>query len=359
MNQPVDLGKAHLRVARPTDNLAAVVRFYRDGLGMEVLSEFKGHDGFDGVMLGLPGAAYHLEFTHKRGHVVGRAPTSENLLVIYLPDPAAWRAAVARLARAGHYAVGSFNPYWDEHGRTFEDPDGYRVVLQNRDWDFGPPPPPALLGGSEFDSCLKDVVDSCIQRANKAERSAEDSYEHKQGDRPVDLILELLWHDNSGAVANFVASRVNTMDVGVRWAILCDAAEMVDRHIAPLVVHLFAATMQEFQWDGSGWLQDIPGTPSIPKDVAGDTLIPILMVIDTWGEPEVRDLVPLLTSDDQGVRRAAWVILRVVDSMWHAPMVQAGVSAGLSSADTVVRSHATYIAEEPERQRERMRRLPP
>jgi hypothetical protein len=44
-----DLGPAHLRVARPTDDLEAVVRFYHDGLGLEVLFEFKDHDGFDGV----------------------------------------------------------------------------------------------------------------------------------------------------------------------------------------------------------------------------------------------------------------------------------------------------------------------
>jgi len=57
----------HLRVARPTDNLVAVVKFYRDGLGFEVLYEFKDHDGFDGVMLGGKGAAYHLEFTSRMG----------------------------------------------------------------------------------------------------------------------------------------------------------------------------------------------------------------------------------------------------------------------------------------------------
>jgi catechol 2,3-dioxygenase-like lactoylglutathione lyase family enzyme len=357
MNQPADLGKAHLRVARPTDNLAAVVKFYRDGLGMKVLGEFQDHDGFDGVMLGLAGAAYHLEFTHKRGHATGRAPTEENLLVFYLPDPAAWRVVAARLARAGHNAVGSFNPYWDEHGCTFEDPDGYRVVLQNSRWDNGLPL--AAPGDAQIDDCLKAVVDSCIQRANKAERSAEDSYEHQQGDRPVDLILELLWHDRSGAVANLLTSRVNKIDSGVRWALMRDAVEMVDRHVAPLVVHLFAAAMQELQWDGRGWLQDIPDTPSTPKDVASDMLIPTLMVIDDWGEPEVRDLVPLLNCDDQPVRRAAWVALRIINSMWHAPMVQAAVSAGLSSTDSVVRGHATYIAEEPKRRRERMRRLSP
>jgi len=129
-----DLSRAHLRVARPTDDLAAVVRFYRDGLGFEVLSEFRGHDGFDGVMLGRKAAAYHLEFTHKSGHAAGRAPTADNLLVFYLPDEAAWVAAVSRMRAAGYEPVPAFNPYWDRAGRTFEDPDGYRVVLQNAPW---------------------------------------------------------------------------------------------------------------------------------------------------------------------------------------------------------------------------------
>ena len=134
MSEPVDLGRAHLRVARPTDDLGAVVKFYRDGLGFEVLSEFRDHDGFDGVMLGRPGAPYHLEFTRRAGHTAGRAPSGEHLLVFYLPDEAEWRAAVARLERAGYTLVAADHPYWDRRGRTFEDPDGYRVVLQNAGW---------------------------------------------------------------------------------------------------------------------------------------------------------------------------------------------------------------------------------
>jgi catechol 2,3-dioxygenase-like lactoylglutathione lyase family enzyme len=134
MDKSAALGKAHLRVARPTDDLAAVVRFYRDGLGFDVLYEFEGHDGFDGAMLGRKGAAYHLEFTRKAGHQAGRAPTEDHLLVFYLPDEAEWEAAVARLEEAGYGPVRAFNPYWDRDGRTFEDPDGYRVVLQNAGW---------------------------------------------------------------------------------------------------------------------------------------------------------------------------------------------------------------------------------
>ena len=111
-----------------------MLRFYRDGLGLELLYRFEDHDGFDGLMLGRAGAPYHFEFTRARGHVAGRAPTEDNLLVFYLPDSAEWRAAVARMRAAGFGPVPSFNPYWDRDGCTFEDPDGYRIVLQKAAW---------------------------------------------------------------------------------------------------------------------------------------------------------------------------------------------------------------------------------
>jgi catechol 2,3-dioxygenase-like lactoylglutathione lyase family enzyme len=120
-----------LRVARPTDDLEAVTRFYRDGLGLEVIDSFADHAGFDGVMLGHVGGAYHLEFTHQHGHSVGRAPTPDNLLVFYLPDRIEWEQAVQRMIDRGYSPTPSYNPYWDVNGKTFEDPDGYRVVLQN------------------------------------------------------------------------------------------------------------------------------------------------------------------------------------------------------------------------------------
>ena len=128
----------HFRVARPTDDLAAVVLFYRVGLGFEILGGFENHNDFSGIMLGHKDLGYHLEFTQKNGHEVGRAPTEDNLLVFYLPDPDAWQSAVQRMEESGYCAVPSFNPYWDVHGKTFEDPDGYRVVLQNTSWPVNP-----------------------------------------------------------------------------------------------------------------------------------------------------------------------------------------------------------------------------
>jgi hypothetical protein len=39
------------------------------------------------------------------------------------------------MVEAGYRPVPSNNPYWDQNGKTFEDPDGYRVVLTNQSWD--------------------------------------------------------------------------------------------------------------------------------------------------------------------------------------------------------------------------------
>jgi catechol 2,3-dioxygenase-like lactoylglutathione lyase family enzyme len=142
MDDSNGLHTAHLRVARPTDDLEPLVKFYRDGLGFDVVGGFQDHDGFDGVMLGHPGAGYHLEFTRRAGHQAGRAPTRENLLVFYLPDAETWRSAVARMERLGYSPVPSENPYWDVRGKTFEDPDGYRLVLENAGWSNARESPP-------------------------------------------------------------------------------------------------------------------------------------------------------------------------------------------------------------------------
>lgn len=123
-----------LRIARPTDQLDAVAAFYRDGLGLLELASFRDHASFDGVILGFPGAPWHLELTHAHGHTVGLAPNSDHLLTFYFPEETARAAAIARLEAAGHAPVKSFNPYWDDHGTSFEDPDGYRVVLHRGAW---------------------------------------------------------------------------------------------------------------------------------------------------------------------------------------------------------------------------------
>jgi catechol 2,3-dioxygenase-like lactoylglutathione lyase family enzyme len=121
---------AQVRIARPTDRLADVERFYVEHIGLPVLHRFQNHAGYDGVMIGLPGIDHHLEFT---SHVNGRpcpAPSRDNLLVLYFHDDAAMHDVADRLKAAGHDSVVPENPYWTTIGAlTFEDPDRWRVVL--------------------------------------------------------------------------------------------------------------------------------------------------------------------------------------------------------------------------------------
>jgi len=124
-----------VRIARPTDNLAEISKMYVDGLGFKLLGSFEGHNGFDGAIIGHEEHLYHLEFTHHQNTTVGRAPTQDNLLVFYLPDESEWNECCQSMLAAGFIEVTSYNDYWDVVGKTFEDVDGYRVVMQNRPWN--------------------------------------------------------------------------------------------------------------------------------------------------------------------------------------------------------------------------------
>src|SRR5512146_1527048 len=132
----------HVRIARPTDQLDEVVRFYRDGLGLPEIGRFDGHAGYRGVLVGLPGTRYHLEFTQHDDGSPGPAPSRDNLLVLYFDDPAQAEQAAARLAALGHPLVEAENPYWTDNGAvTVEDPDHWRIVFMPRPFADGAEPP--------------------------------------------------------------------------------------------------------------------------------------------------------------------------------------------------------------------------
>lgn len=123
-----------LRVARPSSDLDRATRFYTQALGLELLAAFVDHARIDGVILGHPSWPYHLELTRRRDEPLVPCPTDEDLLVFYLPDRSHWKAVAQRVRDFGASSVPSSNPYWNERGITFEDPDGYRVVLENAAW---------------------------------------------------------------------------------------------------------------------------------------------------------------------------------------------------------------------------------
>jgi GNAT superfamily N-acetyltransferase/catechol 2,3-dioxygenase-like lactoylglutathione lyase family enzyme len=120
-----------LRIARNTERLDEVVAFYRDGLGLTEISGFRDHDGNDGVFLEVPGTNTHLEFTTGGGHGAP-SPHPESLVVLYLGNAEAVRIVATYL---GVDPIAPANPYWAEHGMTFQDPDGFQVVLVPERWE--------------------------------------------------------------------------------------------------------------------------------------------------------------------------------------------------------------------------------
>ncbi|MEL5958323.1 VOC family protein [Streptomyces sp. CLV115] len=129
-------GQTHIRIARPSRDLAAAERFWADGLGLDVLyrADAEREPGtHDLLMLGRPDAPWHLELVHGGDHPTDPRPTDEDLLVLYLDGPVP-EEMVDRLEEHGGRRVLSPNPYWNEWGVTVEDPDGYRLVLCRRGW---------------------------------------------------------------------------------------------------------------------------------------------------------------------------------------------------------------------------------
>jgi catechol 2,3-dioxygenase-like lactoylglutathione lyase family enzyme len=120
-----------LRVARHTERLEEAVAFYRDGIGFNEVGGFRDHDGYSGVFLALPGTGAHPELTAGGAHGAPK-PHPESLLVLYFGDDEAVHSVAARL---GVDPVTPANPHWAAHGMTFEDPDGFRVVLVPERWE--------------------------------------------------------------------------------------------------------------------------------------------------------------------------------------------------------------------------------
>lgn len=249
--------RRHVRIARPVSDLARSTAIYRDGLGIDVLGRFDDHDGFDGAMLGPAEGDWHVELTHCRTHPVHPQPTPEDLLVLYLPDAGDWRSACDRMLAAGFVAAPSFNPYWDRRGRTFEDPDGYRVVIQNAPWrDRASAPSPSAAGAGAPVEIRPGYVPGCIGRIAQLHASwysanagfgvyFESKVARELGEfceRCVDGRDGLWLATRSGTIEGSIAidgSRAAADGAHLRWFVVSDALrgrgvgnELIDRSIA-------------------------------------------------------------------------------------------------------------------------------
>ncbi len=116
------------RVARHTTNLNRIIDFYGRVLGLKVLADFKGHQNYDGVFLGMPGGDWHLEFTVS-DTPPAHSPDDDDLLVFYAENVAGFNIIKEKFIAEKIRPVIPRNPYWAKNGITFEDPDGFRIVI--------------------------------------------------------------------------------------------------------------------------------------------------------------------------------------------------------------------------------------
>lgn len=117
-----------LRIARHTTDLNRIIDFYGRIMGLKILGEFREHQGYSGVFMGLPGADWHLEFTVSDSPPIHH-PDKDDLLVIYASSLDEFASLKKRFLSNKVKHVTPQNPFWEKNGLTFEDPDGYRVVI--------------------------------------------------------------------------------------------------------------------------------------------------------------------------------------------------------------------------------------
>jgi catechol 2,3-dioxygenase-like lactoylglutathione lyase family enzyme len=117
-----------VRIARHTKDLNRIIDFYGRVLGLKVLGEFKNHDNYSGVFLGPPQGSWHLEFTVSDA-IPDHRSDEDDLLVFYAESIVEFNAIKEKFITERIKHVKPRNPYWEKNGITFEDPDGFRIVI--------------------------------------------------------------------------------------------------------------------------------------------------------------------------------------------------------------------------------------
>lgn len=118
----------HLRVARHTNQLDKLKAFYTSILKLQVLGDFKNHEGYDGVFLGWSHVNWHLEFTSTH-ETVNHTFDDDDLLVFYPETQEAYFEICQLVKKHQLPLLKPKNPYWEENGILFKDPDGYLIVV--------------------------------------------------------------------------------------------------------------------------------------------------------------------------------------------------------------------------------------
>lgn len=119
-----------LRVARHTSNLDEIEDFYVNILGFERLGGFQNHNNYDGVFIGKSGLDWHFEFTQSKENAK-HTFDEDDVTVLYPATILEYDVFLNRLIDSNISILPSKNPFWNENGKMFLDPDGFRIVVSD------------------------------------------------------------------------------------------------------------------------------------------------------------------------------------------------------------------------------------
>ncbi|OOV13198.1 VOC family protein [Flavobacterium sp. LM4] len=117
-----------LRVARHTNDLKKIEDFYINILGFQKLGGFQKHNNYDGIFIGKPDLDWQFEFTQsqtKANHIFDE----DDIIVLYPDTIAKYNSLLENLLKNNIQKITAMNPYWNENGQMYLDPDGYRIVV--------------------------------------------------------------------------------------------------------------------------------------------------------------------------------------------------------------------------------------
>ncbi|WP_342646704.1 VOC family protein [Mucilaginibacter sp. CSA2-8R] len=117
-----------LRIARHTQHLQNIINFYVDVMGLQILGKFNDHNGYNGIFLGLSEHDWHLEFTTS-AEAPQHQTDEDDLLVWYAASQQEYEEINQRFVQHAITPITAKNPYWNDNGTTYTDPDGFRIVI--------------------------------------------------------------------------------------------------------------------------------------------------------------------------------------------------------------------------------------
>ncbi|WP_180904070.1 VOC family protein, partial [Flavobacterium chungangense] len=97
-------------------------------LGFQKLGGFQKHNNYDGIFIGKPDLDWHFEFTQsqtKANHIFDE----DDIIVLYPDTIAKYNSLLENLLKNNIQKITAMNPYWNENGQMYLDPDGYRIVV--------------------------------------------------------------------------------------------------------------------------------------------------------------------------------------------------------------------------------------